>query len=237
MRWRGCGAIGHAGPVTPGIDSLAPSATAGLHWGNTAVAGGPWETDAALAKGFLDVADAAMEHWKAGHPGTAMAIPIIANYRHGIELALKAEIREAARCPRHDGDDDPAVQADEVDQQLSATHSIGRLAGRLAEFLGRLKPGVDRQLPAGTLDVLRKLHLLDETGQAFRYAAVKAGTGPRRQRALQQARPGQEHFDMVAVADALRDAGEMLLYGVDGVLDEYSSWQDDMAEWAMSLMP
>jgi hypothetical protein len=87
------------------------------------------------------------------------------------------------------------------------------------------------------VDVLRKLHLLDETGQAFRYAAVKAGTGPRRQRVLQQARPGQEHFDMMAVADALRDAGEMLLYGVDGVLDEYSDWQDDMAEWAMSLMP
>jgi hypothetical protein len=66
---------------------------------------------------------------------------------------------------------------------------------------------------------------------------VKAGAGPRRQRVLQQVRPGQEHFDMMAVADALRHAGEMLLYGVDGVLDAYSSWQDDMAEWAMSLMP
>lgn len=229
--------IGHSGPVTSGIDSLAPSATAGLHGGSTAVAGGPWETDGALAKGFLDVADAALEHWKAGHPNAAMAIPIIANYRYGIELALKAEIREAARCLRRDGDDDPAVQAEQVDQQLSATHSIGRLADRLTELLGRLRPGVDRQFPAGTLDVLRKLHLLDETGQAFRYAAVKAGAGPRRQRILQQVRPGQEHFDMLAVADALRNAGEMLLYGVDGVLDEYSSWQDDMAEWAMSLMP
>jgi hypothetical protein len=223
--------------VTSGIDSLAPSAAAGLYWGNTVVAGGPWETGAALARGFLDVADAAMEHWKAGHPSTAMAIPVIANYRHGIELALKAEIREAARCLRRDGDDDPAIQADQVDQQLSATHSIGRLAARLTEFLGRLKLGPDQQLPVGALHVLRKLHLLDETGQAFRYAAVKAGAGPRRQRVLQQVRPGQEHFDMMAVADALRHAGEMLLYGVDGVLDAYSSWQDDMAEWAISLIP
>jgi hypothetical protein len=224
--------------VTSGIDSLAPSATAGLHWANTAVAGGPWETDAALAKGYLAVADTAMEHWKAGHPNTAMAIPIIANYRHGIELALKAEIREAARCLRRDGDDDPAIQADQVDQQLSATHSIGRLSDRLTELIGRLKlEPADQRLPAGTLEVLRKLHLLDETGQAFRYAAVKAGTGPRRRRVLQQARPGQEHFDMMAVAEALRDAAEMLLYGVDGVLDEYSDWQDNMAEWAISLMP
>ncbi|MCW2930387.1 MAG: hypothetical protein JWM19_1349 [Actinomycetia bacterium] len=231
-------AFGHAGPVTTGIDSLAPSDTAGLHWAHTAVAGGPWETDAALAKGYLAVADTAMEHWKARHPNTAMAIPIIANYRHGIELALKAEIREAARCLRRDGDDDPAIQADQVDQQLSATHSIGRLSDRLTELIGRLKlVPADQRLPAGTLEVLRKLHLLDETGQAFRYAAVKAGTGPRRRRVLQQARPGQEHFDMMAVAEALRDAAEMLLYGVDGVLDEYSDWQDNMAEWAISLMP
>jgi hypothetical protein len=164
--------------VTSGIDSLAPSAAAGLYWGNTVVAGGPWETGAALARGFLDVADAAMEHWKAGHPSTAMAIPVIANYRHGIELALKAEIREAARCLRRDGDDDPAIQADQVDQQLSATHSIGRLAARLTEFLGRLKLGPDQQLPVGALHVLRKLHLLDETGQAFREVGGNAASLP-----------------------------------------------------------
>jgi hypothetical protein len=33
-----------------------------------------------------------VEHWQAGHPNAAMAIPVIANYRHGIELALKAEM-------------------------------------------------------------------------------------------------------------------------------------------------
>lgn len=230
-------AIGHAGQVTSGIDSLASSAAVGLDLGNTAFAGGPWETDAALAQGFFDVADAAVEHWRAEHRDDAMAIPIIFNYRHGIELALKAEIREAARCLRRDSDDDPAIQPSEIDRQLSAIHSIGRLADRLMELLGRLKLGPDQQVPAGTLDVLRKLHVLDETGQAFRYSAVKAGAGPRRQRVLQQVRPGQEHFDIVAVANALRRTGTMLLYGVDGVLDAYSSWQDDMAEWAMSLRP
>jgi hypothetical protein len=47
-----------------------------------------------------------------------MAIPIIANYGHGIELALKAEIREAARYLRRDGGEDPAIRADQLDQQV-----------------------------------------------------------------------------------------------------------------------
>jgi hypothetical protein len=59
-----------------------------------------------------------MEHWKAGHPNAAMAIPIMASYRHGIELALKAEIREAARCLRRDGGKDPAIQADQLDRAV-----------------------------------------------------------------------------------------------------------------------
>lgn len=56
-------------------------------------------------------------------------------------------------------------------------------------------------------------------------------TGPRSSRVLEQVRPGQEHFDIVAVAEALRDAGTMVLYGLSGVLDDYSAYQADMADW------
>jgi hypothetical protein len=44
-----------------------------------------------------------VERWKAGRRNDAIVIPIIYNYRHGIELALKAGIREAAACLRGDG--------------------------------------------------------------------------------------------------------------------------------------
>jgi hypothetical protein len=44
-------------------------------------------------------------------------------------------------------------------------------------------------------------------------------------------RPGEEQFDIVAVAQALRDAGTMMLHGMSGVLDAYSEYQADMADW------
>ena len=221
--------FGHAGPVTPDIDSLVPSSASTGDWRNTAVIGGPWESDSALAVGFFELADEAVERWKAGHRNDAIVIPIICNYRHGIELALKEGIRQAAGCLRRDGVTGPDVQADEIDQQLSATHSIDQLVNRLTALLGQLQLGQGQEIPAETLDVLGKLHVLDQNGQAFRYSAMK--TGPRGRRVLEQVRPGQQHFDIVAVGEALRDAGTMLLYGLSGVLGVYSDWQDDMADW------
>jgi hypothetical protein len=232
MRWRACGIGGHDGPVTAGIGSLASSGANAPDWRDTAVVGGPWENDGSMAFGFLTLADEAVERWKAGHRNDAVVVPIIYNYRHGIELALKDAIREAAVCLRRDGVICSDTQADEVGKWLSATHSIEQLADRLTGLLGQLKLGPDQQFPAETLDVLRTLHVLDRSGQAFRYPAVK--TGPRNARVLEPVRPGQEHFDLVAVAEALHDAGTMVLYGVSGLLDAYSDYQVDMADWRAS---
>jgi len=226
MWWSPCSVIGHAGPVTPGIGSLvSPGANRG-NWRNTAVIGGPWESDGALALGFFEVADIAVERWKAGHRNDATVVSIIYNYRHGIELALKAGVRQAAACLRVDGIADTDVQADEVDQWMSSTHSIAQLVNRLAGLLGQLQLGPGQQLPVETRDFLSKLHLHDHGGQAFRYSAVK--TGPRGARVLERVRPGEQRFDIVAVAEALRDAGTMVLHGVSGVLGEYSDYQADL---------
>jgi hypothetical protein len=221
--------LGHPGQMTLGIGSLVSDDAGDGDWRSTAIIGGPWESDGSLAFGFFKLADIAVEWWKAGHRNDAMVIPIIYNYRHGIELALKEEIREAAACLRRDGITGPEVQADEVEQWLSATHSIGQLVNRLTKLVGQLKLGPGQQLPDETLDVLAKLHLLDHSGQAFRYSAVKAG--PRGQRVLERVRPGQQQFDLVAVAEALRDAGTMVLDGVSGVLGSYSDYQADMTDW------
>jgi hypothetical protein len=127
---------------------------------------------------------------------------------------------------RGDGVADLDVHADEVDKWMSTTHSIERLVNRLTKLLGLLQLGPGQQLPAQTLEVLGKLHVLDHHGQAFRYSAVKAGS--RGARVLEQVRPGEQRFSIVAVAEALRDAGTMVLHGVYGVLGEYSAYQADM---------
>ena len=200
-----------------------PTAATGA---NTAIIGGPWESDGSLAIGFFDIADTAVEKWKAGHRNDTIVIPIIYNYRHGIELALKDEIREAAACLREDGATDRDVQADEVDKWVSATHSIEQLVNRLTRLLDRLPLGPDQRLPAETLEVLKKLHVLDHHGEAFRYSVVKTGSG--NARVLERVRPGQQRFDIVAVAEALREAGTMVLNGVPGVLDSYAEYQTEM---------
>jgi hypothetical protein len=210
--------------MTPGIDSLVSSD--GDDWRNTAIIGGPWESDGSLAMGFFEIANIAVERWKAGRRNDAIVIPIIYNYRHGIELALKEEIRQAAACLRDDGVADPGVQVKEVNNWVSATHSIEELVNRLTELIDQLDLGPGQQLPAETRDVLTKLHVLDQHGQAFRYSAVK--TGPRGARALERVRPGQQRFDIVAVAEALHEAGTIVLYGVSGVLGDYSDYQADM---------
>ena len=210
--------------MTPGIDSLVSSD--GDDWRNTAIIGGPWESDGSLAMGFFEIANIAVERWKAGRRNDAIVIPIIYNYRHGIELALKEEIREAAACLRGDGVTDPGVRVDEVNNWVSATHSIEELVNRLTELIDKLELGPGQQLPAETRDVLTKLHVLDQHGQAFRYSAVK--TGPRGARVLERVRPGEQRFDIVAVAEALHEAGTMVLHGVSGVLGDYSDYQADM---------
>jgi hypothetical protein len=221
-----CSTFGHAGSVPPNIDSLVSPDADGDDWRHTAIIGGPWESDGSLAMGFFAIADIAVERWKAGRRNDAIVIPIIYNYRHGIELALKVGIREAATCLRDDGVADSHVQADKVEQWMSGTHSIGQLVNRLTGLLDELDLGPGQQLPAETLDILGKLHVLDDHGQAFRYSAVK--TGPRGAPVLERVRPGEQRFDIVAIAEALRDAGTMVLFGVSGVLGAYSDYQADM---------
>jgi hypothetical protein len=170
------GSIGHAERVTPDIGSLVPAGAAdGGDWHSTAIIGGPWENDGSMAFGFFELADAAVERWKAGNRNDAIVIPIIYNYRHGIELALKAEIREAAECLRRGGVTGPHVDTDEVDHWMSATHSIEQLVNRLTRLLQELQLGPGQEIPAETLEVLGKLHVLDQHGQAFRYSAASLG--------------------------------------------------------------
>jgi len=63
--------------MTLDIDSLISSDVNGGTWRNTAIIGGPWEDDGSLAIGFFEIANTAVQRWKAGRRNDAIVIPII----------------------------------------------------------------------------------------------------------------------------------------------------------------
>lgn len=225
--------VGHSGRVNSDNSLLQPVPEGG-DWRNTAIIGGHGEDDGALAMGFLAAAEIVVARWKSGRRNDLLALPILSLYRHGIELALKDGIREAAARLRADGVSDPDLLPEALNDRLSRTHSIGDLVKRLDTYLGRLQLGPDNQLPADTVEVLNSLHLLDEKGQTFRYSTVKTGSGKNWK--LVPARPDQQHFDLVTLAATLNDVGTLVLHGVSGVLGAYAEYQAEMrretGDWA-----
>ncbi len=135
------------------------------------------EDDAWLGFGFVSAADALIEHWVEHGPNDGHLMPIILTYRHGVELLLKAAIRDAAACLRREGNQDPKLARPAIDDWLAreAGHSLQQLANRLDQYLDRLN---EDRLPTDTHDVLLSLHTLDPRGDTFRYATTwdKAGT-------------------------------------------------------------
>jgi hypothetical protein len=216
--------VGQAGGVT-GTPLLQPVPPGG-DWRNTVIIGGASEDDSILAQGFLDAADILVEHWKNHRPDDTLVLPILNNYRHGIELGLKVAIRDAAARLREDGAADTDLQPSALDDELSRTHSIGDLVRKLNACLGRLQLGPDSQLPADTMDVLESLHALDESGQALRYSTIKTGRGNARR--LVPARAAEQQFDLESVAAALSDAGTLVADGISGVLEQYAESQQAM---------
>jgi hypothetical protein len=224
------GRPGHPGRMTPDEqDSLLRPVPPTGSWRDAALVGGKQENDELLAEGFLAAADILAEHWKtAPRPNDKLALPILSNYRHAIELALKATIRSAAKCLLRDGHQDKDLERQTLDRLLSSTHSIGALVEKLEATLDRLNLGPGQRLPADTHRVLHSLHALDESGQTLRYSTVKVGRGGKR--TLVAARPDETEFDLTAVADALHEACSIVLFGVSGVVSEYEDYQRDMLD-------
>jgi hypothetical protein len=205
--------------VTENNESLLRPVASDGDWRGNAYIGGPLEDDSGLAMGYLKAAEILVAYWKAGHRNDLLVVPILSLYRHGIELALKDAIREAAARLRDAGVSDPGLTREAVDERLAGTHSIGELVNELNLYLGRLRLGPENQLPDYALEVLNSLHLLDKTGQAFRYSIVKSGG--KKNKKLVPARPKETQFDLLGTAETLYDAGTLILHGVSGVLGTY----------------
>jgi len=208
------------------MGKLFDSVPAGDPWEHTAVVGGPFEDDAQLALGFYQMAELGVTDWTIRGPNDLLFVPIVYNYRHALELVLKAAVREAAARRRTDGATDASLDPATLDEELAKTHSLERLANKLEVLLDRLRL---EQLPATTRNVLRSLHQLDPRGETFRYSMVKAGKGK-----FDPARPTQEHVDIVTLAERFREAFTLLSYGLLTVLDNYREYQAEQARGASS---
>jgi hypothetical protein len=194
-------------------------------------------SESALADGFAELADLGVEEWKRHGPNDLLFVPVVYNYRHALELILKAAIRETAACLREEGHTDPGLDRQSLDRWLLGPrgngHSLHRLAMRLDEWLHRLD--LDG-LPEDVHDVLRSVHELDPRGDAFRYATVSDGAGGRKR----APRPGvtpkilQSHIDVVVMQTRFKQAFDLLSAGVLTELQNVRDYQAEMradAEW------
>lgn len=140
-------------------------------------------------------------------------MPIVFSYRHAFELVLKVAIREAAWVvrKRREAQGLPIsrrLQASKLEEDLGRPdmHALGRLLDKLMYLLAE---GGLEALPSETVDTIRQLHKLDESGQAFRYTMVR---GKEAQDALSPARPDQIHVDVAQLGERLH-AAFFLIYG------------------------
>ena len=202
----------------------------------------PWR----LANSFLLAADTLADAWRLvarghGHePDTAL--PIIQTYRHAIELSLKSHClrtKNLLSFGGHMGIGTDKAPTD-LEKQLS-THSIAQLVKILESMLEGLAVGEEgRRLPDETAQILTYLHDLDARGEAFRYA-TRAVPGSKMLK-WEPIRPDPTLVYLDSAMTRLHNAAQMLAWGVDGYLDAYEEYLQDMwreyeQTWTTGLDP
>jgi len=201
-------------------------------WWDVAVIGGPSEDDNHLATGYRFLASAGVKQWQeASHRTRAhdwAVVPILNAYRHSIELALKAGIRDAAACVRADGISCPDAARDMVEERLAKTHSLKTLTDELSRWTDMLNLGGHGESSELVGQVLDALHGIDESGQTFRYSSVKQGKG--KNRVLVPARPDEQIMDFVATAEALDEVAALLIDGLSTMLYEYAEFSRELRD-------
>ena len=192
---------------------------------------GGYEDDLAIAGGYLRVAEIAARHWIDHGPDDGLPIPILFNYRHGIELTLKWLIRLAARCLQRDGYAEEDLSRAKLNDKLR-THNIKKLADRLDRYMGLLQiEAPNNRIDGASRQLLDWLDSEDETGEAFRYAMV--GHGP----SSMAARPEQVSFNFYVQVNELHKLANLLHAGYSGFLDAHEQMQIDYYEYLDSLGP
>lgn len=203
-------------------------------WWDIAVVGGPSDDDNHLAAGYRFLANAGVAQWQeASHRTRAhdwAVVPILNAFRHCIELALKAAIRDAAACVRSDGLGEPDAARDAVEERLAKTHSLMTLSDELRRWTDLLNLGGYSESSELVNQVLDSLHRIDESGQTFRYSSVKQGKG--KDRVLVAARPDEQGMDLVATAEALDEVAGLLIDGLSTMLYEHAEFRRELRDFS-----
>ncbi|MEU2631991.1 hypothetical protein, partial [Kitasatospora sp. NPDC007106] len=187
--------------------------------------------DWSLAWGFLEAGRVLVEHWKRERNHDSLALPALYNLRHGIELALKEAIRDAAECARRDGVID-AAWSEKLNDYLGKTHDIGSLAGKLDRCLALLvRFGGGMSLGEDIRRGLARLHALDTTGQAFRYTTVKKGN------VLVMAQSDGKRVKLEDMMLTAYEAGDAILMPICGMLSAYAEHQEEAPESCILPQP
>lgn len=195
-----------------------------------AIVGGH-EDDLTIAGGYLRVAEIVARHWIAHGPDDGLPIPILFNYRHGIELTLKWLIRLTARCLMRDGHTQEDLTPAKLDKKLH-THNIKNLADLLDLYMGLLQiDGPESHIDSASRRLLDWLDSEDRTGESFRYAAV--GRGPGRT----AARPDQVSIKVYEEVNELHKLANLLYNGYSGFLDAHEEVQIDYYAYLDSQGP
>ncbi|MFE5591180.1 hypothetical protein [Streptomyces sp. NPDC056549] len=134
--------------------------------------GGPGEDDLWIAGGYLRVAEIAACDWIAHGPDDSLPIPILYNYRHGIERSLKWLIRLAAHYLDQGGYAQEKLSPEALNEKLR-THNIKKLADHLECYMHALEiDAPDNRIGEASRELAAWLDSEDETGEIYRNAIV-----------------------------------------------------------------
>ncbi len=202
--------------------------------------GGDHESSKALGIAFMGAADTLATAWRDGPKAPSndrLALPIIQNYRHCLELFLKAGCEKTAELIDWGwqlglGED---VRPADLQDRLGRTHSISELVLLLEQLTAGLAQSGEARMPAETAEMLRYLHDLDERGLAFRYASRKVGKGDNAH--WEPVRPEATLLDLDNAIMLLHDAAQMLKGGMMGYLAAYEDFLQDMWSEYRSQIP
>ncbi|MGW7346769.1 hypothetical protein [Streptomyces sp. NPDC054854] len=181
------------------------------------------ESDAELAFAFRHAANVIAAHWYATRTDDSLILVVLYNYRHALELGLKAVIKALiASLEFEDPQQQLTAEQRAILKRAQAKHVLPLLVDDLTELVQLFKMPLQDEVRA----ICEKIHDLDPDGQSFRYPTVKAGI---KNAPSEPARPSPIY---VNVAQFVQLADEACT-GLDDLLDRAHTLQ----QWQIGLGP